>query len=370
VVLPAAAVDENEDGGNNNNCSGSSVVTISQFGEHNGVIEAGGSDWWKIMHGAQGSVNIAFSCSSADVQFYVSSGSSLCDYSTSELHWGVGAGNGDVTLEAGRYYSIDINASNPDNSYNYTITITDNGGASFPDVPTVDENEDGGNNNTCGGSSVLTISQFGDYNGVIEAGDYDWWKIMHGAQGSVNIALSGSDADVDFYLYSDSSPCGTTNTELSWWDASDSDVTLDANKYYSILLDSYSLASPAYSITITNNDGATLPVTLSSFTAKTDKGKVTLRWRTETEVSNIGFNIYRGDKKDGKFVKLGFVKGAGNSAMPNEYKYVDKKAKPGQVYYYIEDIDVEGIKTKSPIVKSQVKKHLAVMWGKIKRGMR
>jgi len=243
VVLPAVAVDENEVGGNNNDCSGSSVVTIRQFGDYNGVIEADDLDWWKIMPGSQGPVNIAFSCDSNVVQFYVSSGSSPCDTSKQELHWGVGAGNGDVTLEADRYYSIDINASGSGDPYDYTITITDKG-------------------------------------------------------------------------------------------------------------------------------SATLPVTLSSLTAKNYKGKVTLRWRTETEVSNIGFNIYRSDKKDGKFVKIGFVKGAGDSTTPNEYEYVDEKAKPEQVYYYIEDIDVKGIKTKSPVVKSRMIKNLVTTWGKIKIGMR
>jgi len=113
----------------------------------------------------------------------------------------------------------------------------------------------------------------------------------------------------------------------------------------------------------------TLPVTLSAFNAVRHNGVVQLRWRTETEVSNIGFNIYRSESKDGKFVKINkeLIRGAGNSVFPIDYKYVDKTAKAGKVYYYyIEDIDVAGVKTKSPIVKSVVKKHLAAMWGKLK----
>jgi hypothetical protein len=113
-----------------------------------------------------------------------------------------------------------------------------------------------------------------------------------------------------------------------------------------------------------------LPVELSSFVATTSNGKVTLRWRTETEVNNVGFTIYRSEKKDGKFVKVNdkLVPGQGNKVMPTDYKYVDKTAKPGKVYYYyLEDIDVEGNREKSDIVQSRSKRKLAVTWAKLKR---
>jgi len=95
-----------------------------------------------------------------------------------------------------------------------------------------------------------------------------------------------------------------------------------------------------------------LPVTLSSFTANAKNGEVTFRWRTETEVGNAGFSIYRSEEKDGKYIKVAFVKGAGNSGMPIDYKFTDKKAEPGKTYfYYLEDIDVTGEKSKSEIIK-------------------
>jgi len=114
-------------------------------------------------------------------------------------------------------------------------------------------------------------------------------------------------------------------------------------------------------------DGS-LPVELSSFTAVTGDGKVTLSWRTETETNNIGFNIYRSEKKDGKFVKIGFVEGAGNSAFPHDYNFINKTAKSGKVYYYyLEDIDVEGNREKSDIVQSRSKRKLSTTWAKLKR---
>lgn len=119
------------------------------------------------------------------------------------------------------------------------------------------------------------------------------------------------------------------------------------------------------------NDNS-LPVTLSSFTAiPTDSG-VMLKWRTESEVDNLGWNIYRSEKTDGKFVKINdkLISGAGNSAMPNSYQFVDKTAIKGrQYYYYLEDVDIAGMRNKSLIIQiSKEAKKLTTTWSKIKKG--
>ncbi len=118
----------------------------------------------------------------------------------------------------------------------------------------------------------------------------------------------------------------------------------------------------------TSGSGQTLAVELSTFTAATTTDGIALKWRTESEVNNIGFNVYRSEKKDGKFVKIGFVEGAGSTGMPTDYEFVDKTAKQGQVYYYyLEDIDVEGIKNKSEVVQSRKPVNKAITWAKLKR---
>ncbi len=115
-----------------------------------------------------------------------------------------------------------------------------------------------------------------------------------------------------------------------------------------------------------------LPVTLSSFTAIPTDSWVTLKWRTESEVDNLGWDIYRSEKKDGKFVKVNkeLIPGAGNSAMPNTYQFVDKTAIKGrQYYYYLEDVDIVGTRNKSSIITtSKDAGKLTTMWGKIKKG--
>ncbi len=45
-----------------------------------------------------------------------------------------------------------------------------------------------------------------------------------------------------------------------------------------------------------------LPVELTSFTATAGDGKVTLKWTTESEIENLGFNIYRSANSNVKFL--------------------------------------------------------------------
>jgi photosystem II stability/assembly factor-like uncharacterized protein len=96
----------------------------------------------------------------------------------------------------------------------------------------------------------------------------------------------------------------------------------------------------------TNIDAA-LPVELSSFTAKVLKsGGVKLDWRTETEVSNYGFEVER--LQDYKIEKLqdwntiGFVEGHGNSNSPKDYSFTDNSAGYGKYSYRLKQIDIDG----------------------------
>ncbi|MBC8230203.1 T9SS type A sorting domain-containing protein [bacterium] len=101
-----------------------------------------------------------------------------------------------------------------------------------------------------------------------------------------------------------------------------------------------------------------LPVQLSTFTATVSDGDVILKWVTQTEVNNIGFAIYRSESagedscSSSKYTKVSFVTGAGSTAMSTDYQYTDKEVESGKTYfYYIEDVDVSGVKTKNRIIK-------------------
>jgi len=119
---------------------------------------------------------------------------------------------------------------------------------------------------------------------------------------------------------------------------------VDNNKYHGGSYDGYAMATSASDIP--------LLVQLSSFTATASDGNVILKWSTETELDNAGFAVYRSTDKDGKYTQIGFVPVAEDSEMTNDYQLVDKDVEQGKPYfYYLEDIDLAGAKSKSEIIK-------------------
>ncbi|MCK5734090.1 MAG: hypothetical protein KAI38_07880, partial [Candidatus Latescibacteria bacterium] len=109
------------------------------------------------------------------------------------------------------------------------------------------------------------------------------------------------------------------------------------------------LASGAY----TTTSDYSLPVELSSFTAFPDYGQIVLKWRTESEVNNLGFDLYRAISEEGPFEKITErrIEGAGTSASAVDYEYVDEKIEEGMTYFYkIESMDYDGTKYMKDIV--------------------
>ena len=91
--------------------------------------------------------------------------------------------------------------------------------------------------------------------------------------------------------------------------------------------------------------GSALPVTLSSFLPKRTDAGVVIKWTTQSELNNAGFNILRSATKTGKFVVINptMIQGAGTTGEKHTYSYTDKTAKPNVVYYYqIEDVSFDG----------------------------
>lgn len=77
----------------------------------------------------------------------------------------------------------------------------------------------------------------------------------------------------------------------------------------------------------------------------TVQGSITLKWKTESEQENYGFNIYRSLSKEGPWVKITdqVVPGHGTTSEPHEYRFVDNGIfKFTQYYYQLEEIDLSG----------------------------
>jgi len=87
-----------------------------------------------------------------------------------------------------------------------------------------------------------------------------------------------------------------------------------------------------------------LPVELSSFSAVTLEDGIKLKWRTETEVSNYGFDIERALSSSQNLIwdKIGFVEGYGNSNSPKDYSFVDENTTTGKISYRLKQIDTDG----------------------------
>ena len=101
------------------------------------------------------------------------------------------------------------------------------------------------------------------------------------------------------------------------------------------------LASPGY------RSGGPLPVELSSFRpVRIESGEVLIRWRTESELNNAGFNILRSERRDGNFTVInakGIIPGHGTTSEQHLYAYTDTTAKPNISYYYrIEEVSFDG----------------------------
>ena len=92
--------------------------------------------------------------------------------------------------------------------------------------------------------------------------------------------------------------------------------------------------------------GGPLPVSLSKFRPeRLDDGSIVVRWITESELNNAGFNILRSETRNGEFTKINtsLIKGQGTTSERTPYEWKDSTAKPNVVYYYqIQDVSLDG----------------------------
>ena len=161
---------------------------------------------------------------------------------------------------------------------------------------------------------------------------------------------------------------GKWNGTKKWdWILSIDDPRLSlmkGNNYYGHPSD---ISSPGETV------GSPLPVTLSHFRPTLEDGKVVIRWTTESELDNAGFNILRSQDRNGEFTQVNdqLIQGKGTTAERSTYKWVDTSAKPGAVYYYqIEDVSFAGERNMLTTTKLKglisAKNKLTTKWGELK----
>jgi hypothetical protein len=97
------------------------------------------------------------------------------------------------------------------------------------------------------------------------------------------------------------------------------------------------------------NELAPLPVELVAFAAARQGDEAALNWATASEKNNRGFEVQV--SADGRaFRALAWVAGAGSSAAPRRYAYLDQGAgKTGLRYYRLRQLDFDGTASFSPV---------------------
>ena len=158
-------------------------------------------------------------------------------------------------------------------------------------------------------------------------------------------------------------------TAAAWVLASDTELSFahNADTYYGNPDD---ISTPGF------RGGGPLPVSLASFRPVRDKatGEVVIRWVTQSELNNAGFNILRSETKTGEFKVVntkGIIPGHGTTSERNVYTWTDTTAKPNVVYYYqIEDVSLDGERTtlRTTHLRGNVNAagKLTTYWGELK----
>lgn len=93
-----------------------------------------------------------------------------------------------------------------------------------------------------------------------------------------------------------------------------------------------------------------LPVSLVSFSGVLENNAVRLAWQTASEYNNSHFEILRSSAANLTPVKIGEVKGNGNSNTPVNYSFVDQNPFAGTSYYQLRQMDVDGRSEYSKVI--------------------
>jgi Secretion system C-terminal sorting domain len=103
---------------------------------------------------------------------------------------------------------------------------------------------------------------------------------------------------------------------------------------------------PGFSNFALTDATAPLPVLLSYFGAAVNQRNVNLKWITESEINNKGFDLERrGIVKQGQYSEwksIAFIEGYGNSNQQITYTYNDTKLSSGNYQYRLKQIDYNG----------------------------
>jgi len=98
---------------------------------------------------------------------------------------------------------------------------------------------------------------------------------------------------------------------------------------------------------LAGDDGITLPVELSAFTATYMENYTLIKWSTASETDVLGFNIYRSTENEygtAEKINIDYISGHGTTTEPHDYEFqdIDQLVYETTYYYWLESINYGG----------------------------
>jgi hypothetical protein len=113
-----------------------------------------------------------------------------------------------------------------------------------------------------------------------------------------------------------------------------------------------------FEIRVPESGTVVLPVTWATVNVRKKDGANEVTWTTHAEINNDHFEVERSIDNDEEFEMIGKVDGKGNTALSNDYSFIDKtiNTRSSDVHYRLKQIDYDGKFDYSPIVSVRSKK--------------
>jgi hypothetical protein len=125
----------------------------------------------------------------------------------------------------------------------------------------------------------------------------------------------------------------------------------DSTSTTTTIISTTTTTAPAVTTTIqptTTTTEQPTAIELSFLTATPANRAIVVAWKTESEINNAGFNVYRAESKNGEYTKLNtsLISTKGSSTQGASYEFIDNNVQNRKTYYYkLEDIDLNGTST-------------------------
>ncbi len=167
-----------------------------------------------------------------------------------------------------------------------------------------------------------------------------------------SMADPGSGSDVTFSGLSDAiltTPCYYWVTaDISASAGSDDTINGTIDAVGDVIISTGTLSGSSAFGKLNAGSDASLPVDLSSFSARSEGQTVILEWITESETGNLGYILERQNENSGwnqiaSYRTHDALQGQGNTSSTTEYAFTDPNVAPGETYAYrLSDVSVDG----------------------------